>query len=178
MARVDVERLDFVDVSQKTRGNFMEPENITRFLNTEVGKAQERLMREQMAAQMNSDVTDKSKMTKPGDIDVSTIRRALFTEQASQDTGYRKPDLTTAQLMDKAGPAWYERLGSLAQNFGKEADQLIRNLTNMGADAVVTGVTTNSGGSGRAAEALTSVQARNEAVINPSLGTTPGGAKP
>ena len=178
MGRVVVENLDFVDVSAKTRGNFMEPENITRFLNSEVGKAQERLMRDQMAAQMNVDVTDKSKMTKPGDIDISTIRRALFTEQASQDQGYRSPDLTTAQLMDKAGPAWYERLGSLATNWLKAGDQTVRDGMRAGADATATMVTTNTGYSGQAAEALSGRAAQIENAVNQALGVTPGGRKP
>ncbi|MBK9586625.1 MAG: hypothetical protein KA178_09160 [Alphaproteobacteria bacterium] len=178
MARVDVERLDFVDVSQKTRGNFMEPENITRFLNTEVGKAQERLMRDQMAAQMNVDVTDKSKMTKPGDISTDTIRRALFTEQASQDQGYRSPDLTTAALMDKAGPSWYVRMFDSFKQAVTGADQTIRDGTRVGADATATMVTNNSGYSGQAAAALSGREAQIENAVNQALGVTPGGRKP
>lgn len=168
MPTVDVERLQIVDVKTSKVGNFMDTANLDRFLNSEVGKAQERLMRQEMQAQG----------FKPEDITTSMVRRALFSEQASQDTGYRQADLTTAQLMDKAGPAWYERLGSLATNWLKAGDQTVRDGMRAGADATATMVTTNTGYSGQAAEALSGRAAQIENAVNQALGVTPGGRKP
>ncbi|MCB1682113.1 MAG: hypothetical protein H6858_04450 [Rhodospirillales bacterium] len=146
MTTVDVERLQFVDVRESTRGNFMDTETLDRFLDSEVGKAQEKLMREQMEAQGFP----------AEDITTSMIRRSLITEQCSQDANYRTADLTTKQLMDLKGPDWLDRLGSLITNFGRAGDQAVRDGATAGAAMVVDGVTTNSGLTGQAADALTS----------------------
>lgn len=176
MAAVDVERLQFVDVSQRTRGNFMEPANLDRFLSSEIGKAQEKMMREQMAAQMNADVSDPSRRTKPEDIDVKNIRRALFSEQASQDQGYRSPDISTKQLMDSHGPAWYERLGNLVTNFGRAGKEGVEGGVRAGAEATVTHVR-NEGQTGVAAQALTGREAQIENAVNEALGIKAPGTR-
>ncbi len=176
MAAVDVERLQFVDVSQRTRGNFMEPANLDRFLSSEIGKAQEKMMREQMAAQMNADVSDPSRRTKPEDIDVRNIRRALFSEQASQDQGYRSPDISTKQLMDSHGPAWYERLGNLVTNFGRAGKEGVEGGVRAGAEATVTHVR-NEGQTGVAAQALTGREAQIENAVNEALGIKAPGTR-
>lgn len=173
---VDIERLQFVDVSQRTRGNFMEPDNITRFLSSEVGKAQERLMRDQMAAQLNASVTGSGARTKPEDIDISTIRRALFTEQASQDTGYRQADLTTAQLMKSHGPAWYESLANSIANWGRSSKETVESGVRAGAEATVTHVR-NEGQTGVAAQALSGREAQIERAVNDSLGIKAPGTR-
>lgn len=152
MTTIDVERLQFVDMSQKTRGNFMEPGNITRFLGTEVGQAQEKLMREQMAAQLNAGVTGSGPRTKPEDIDISTIRRALFSEQASQDYG-RQADLTTKQLMDLKGPSWLQQLGDLASNWARAGKEGVEAGARGGAEMIRTHVVTE-GMTGEAASVL------------------------
>lgn len=178
MATVIVEDLSFVNVSTATRGNFSEGDTLTRFLGSEVGKAQERLMRDQMAAQLNVGITDKTRMTQPADIDLTSVRRALILEQSYQDTKYTKPELSTAQLMDRAGPAWYERIGNLVSNWGRAGDQAVRDGANAGANATATLVTNNSGYSGQAAAALSGREAQIERAVNESLGITPGGRKP
>ncbi len=178
MASVVVSDLNFVDVSTKARGNFSEGDTLTRFLGTEVGKAQELLMRREMAATMNSDLSDPKKGIKPEEISLTNIRRALIQEQGFQDTGYTKPDLTTAQLMDKAGPAWYVRMFDSFKQAVTGADQSVRDGVRAGADATATMVTTNTGYSGQAAEALSGRAAQIERAVNQALGVTPGGGKP
>lgn len=100
---VNVETLDFVDVSVNSRGDFLAPNNLRNFLDTPLGQAQSNLMDQQIRAQ--------------GVVPTeSTIRRALFAEQASQTMGYREPDIvannapnpegkmTEAQLIMNYGP--------------------------------------------------------------------------
>lgn len=170
MTTIDVERLQFVDMSQKTRGNFMEPGNITRFLGTEVGQAQEKLMREQMAAQLNAGVTGSGPRTKPEDIDISTIRRALFSEQASQDQGYRTADISTAQLMKSHGPAWYESLANSITSWARSSKETVEGGVRAGAEATAQTVTNNTGLTGQASTALSGREAQIERAVNESLG--------
>ncbi|MCL4678912.1 MAG: hypothetical protein KJ017_10035 [Alphaproteobacteria bacterium] len=174
MAAVDVERLQFVDVRQSKVGNFMEPANLDRFLNSEVGKAQEKMMREQMAAQMNADVSDPSRRTKPEDIDVRNVRRALFSEQASQDQGYRSPDISTAQLMKSHGPAWYESLANSITSWARSSKETVESGARSGAEAAVTHVR-NEGQTGVAAQALSGREAQIDNAVNDALGIKPGG---
>lgn len=159
MPTVDVERLSFVDVSEKTRGNFMQPENIDRFLASEVGKAQEKMMREQIAAQG----------FKPEDITTSMIRRSLFVEQASQDNG-GKADITTKQLMDSHGPTWYQKLGDLVTSWGKAGKEATENAVTAGAGLVADGVTNNSGLTGQAADAIRNRGVQLDAIIGGATG--------
>ncbi len=112
MTSVNVEALSFVDVSENTRGSFVKPENLDRFLDSEVGKAQEKLLREQIQEQ-GVEPTD------------STIRRALFHEQNYQDLGYREPDLTTQELLDDYGPSWYERLTNTFEAAGAAVSEAV-----------------------------------------------------
>lgn len=100
---VNIETLDFVDVSVRTRGDFMAPNNLRSFLDSQLGQAQSNLLNEQIRAQG----------VVPNE---TTIRRALFAEQASQTMGYRQPDIlannapnpegkmTEAQLIMNYGP--------------------------------------------------------------------------
>lgn len=176
MTTIDVERLQFVDMRQQTRGNFMEPENITRFLSSEVGKAQERLMRDQMAAQMNAGVTGSGPRTKPEDIDISTIRRALFTEQASQDTGYRQADLTTKQLMDLKGPSWLQQLGDLVGNWGRAGKQGVEGAVRVGAEAIQTHVVTE-GQTGEVARLRSGREVQIDNAVNEALGIKAPGTR-
>lgn len=100
---VNVETLDFVDVSVRTRGDFLTPNNLRSFLDSQLGQAQSNLLDQQIRAQG----------VVPNE---STIRRALFAEQASQTMGYREADIvannapnpegkmTEAQLIMNYGP--------------------------------------------------------------------------
>lgn len=81
----------------------MAPSNLRNFLDTPLGQAQSNLLNQQIRAQG----------VVPNE---STIRRALFAEQASQTMGYREPDIvannapnpegkmTEAQLIMNYGP--------------------------------------------------------------------------
>lgn len=79
---VNVESLDFVDVSIETRGDFLSPNYLNDFLNTPLGQAQTNLLNQQIREQG----------VVPNE---TTVRRALFAEQASQSMGYRRPDILT-----------------------------------------------------------------------------------
>lgn len=162
MTTVDVDRLQFVDVRQEKVGNFMEPTNLDRFLASELGRAQEKLMREQMVQQgFQAD-----------EITTSMIRRALFTEQAAQDTNYRSADLSNKQLLDSHGSAWYQRLGDLVSNWGRAGKEGAESTVRAGAEATATHVR-NEGMTGEASRALSGREAQIERAVNEALGIKP-----
>lgn len=155
MASVVVADLNFVDVSTNSRGNFSEGDTLTRFLGTEVGKAQERLMRNEMAAQMNRDLSDPRTGIKPEDVDITSIRRALILEQYTQDTNYTKPNLTTAELIRTHGTPSLQQLGDLTTNFADSLKRTVEDATRALAGVIHTHITTEGATGTIAVPALT-----------------------
>lgn len=143
---VDVEKLNFIPLPDAKYGNLMNSGNMDRFVASEVGQAQVKRLDREIRLQKDED-------GKPYEPDIRMIRRAIGFEQASQSYD-RKPDLTVEQLMKSDGPKWYESLGASLKDIFKSADQGISTAATFGAEAIVTGVTSNSGLTGQAATAL------------------------
>ncbi len=148
MPSIDSETLTFIDLTKDNVGNFYDngdfSEEYQSFKESPVGEAQIKSLVEEIKVQMGDDY-------EPTD---SQIGRILYNEQLSQEQGYSSPDLTSEQMLDKHGPAWYEELGGALKNLFEKANNALNDGVKTGVDATVDGVTNNTGLTGNAVDAI------------------------
>lgn len=154
----DIEALSFVDVGSSKRGDFMhDPKKLDAFLESPLGKAQSDRLAKEILAQGVTPVD----MT-------TTIRRALIQEQIAQDSGTRKPDLTEKDIFP-----WYKQMANSMETWVNEAKRGVENLVSTGASAAQTGVTQNTGLTGKASEAIGGRQIQIERAVDEAVNGSP-----
>ncbi len=164
---ISTEQLTFVDLTgYDSFSGVNDPDNgpgaLDKFMASPVGEAQVESLQSEMAAQAAAQGVD--------DYEASDrqIRRALFSEQSSQEYG-RDADVTNQQMLDDHGPAWYEKLGGAISGLFSDASDVASDGVDVAVDATVDGVTQNNGMSGQAADAISGREQQIDNAVNDAV---------